>query len=126
MLKLLGITNDVGFVLDGQDVIDKVSTASTTTNAFALIILDFYLPDRGGIEVVQEVRSLYQERNIRQEPHFVFLSADVDKSMIARANKIKVPDVLKKPLCANELYEIAMRIGLLDRVKDAPLVVDVS
>ena len=66
--------------------------------------------------MVQEVRSLYQERNIRQEPHFVFLSAHVDKSMIMRANQINVADVLKKPLCANKLYEIAVRIGL-DRLQ---------
>lgn len=66
-----------------------------------LIILDLYLPDGSGLEVLQN----YREVSGRKEIPFILVSARIDKSSAALALKAGAKDVLAKPVNLEKLRE---------------------
>ena len=66
-----------------------------------LIILDLYLPDGSGLEVLQN----YMEVSGRKEIPFILVSARIDSSSAALALKAGAKDVLVKPVNLEKLRE---------------------
>lgn len=78
-----------------------------------LIILDIYLPDGSGLEVIQS----YKKKHPQADIPFIVISGYIDKETAAMAVKSGAKDVLIKPINFYELSERIDNIILSDKHK---------
>ena len=65
------------------------------------MLLDFQMPRKNGIQVVNEVRDLYKKLSEVQpveEPYFVFLTAYFTLKFKEHLNEIGIAEIFEKPL----------------------------
>src|SRR5215467_16352533 len=96
----------------------EVSSATTAADALVkvrrdptdLVVLDHRLPDRTGLDVLVELRS------IRQDLPVVMLTGFGSEWICAAAFKLGVADYLQKPVNAVDLVAVVHRLLLQDLV----------
>ena len=119
-----GIIDRCDFCFNGQEAIDqakKVMTdgvdAETGWSAsimpVCLMLLDFQMPRKNGIQVVEQVRRYVQQYNDNantivqlREPVFVFLTAHTSRTFKNHLHGLKVGGVYEKPLQQEKLKDI--------------------
>jgi len=76
-------------------------------NKVELIILDMYLPDTEGLDILEELR--IQERDTQHITNTIFITASNDKKHIERAFQLGIVDYLIKPFEFERLEEALSR-----------------
>ena len=77
----------------------------------SLMILDFQMPRKNGLQVIEEIRTFIARQNRSsavkiKEPFFVMLTAYSTSAFIQYANKLKILAVYEKPLRLETLAQI--------------------
>lgn len=106
-MTAINLHNNSKYFTDGQQVIDAVKQEllqSESDRPIRTLLLDFQMPKKNGLQVVEEVKKLYQmingmeDRRLR-EPDYVFLSAVVvNKAFQDHCRKSGVEHFFEKPL----------------------------
>lgn len=79
--------------------------------AFDLVISDIRMPGMDGIELIQKLRELNQERRREAIPE-ILITGYSDENTYLKAFKLKVTDYLYKPFDMNQfLSVVAKRVG---------------
>lgn len=115
-LKELGVDEQTTICIDGQQAIDKckdfIDSALHHTDLLlelkvkpiALCLLDFQMPNKNGIQVVQEVRQYIELRQKEfseleiVEPTFVFLTAYKTSGFHHHLTSMNISECFDKPI----------------------------
>lgn len=106
--------NACEFCYNGQEAIDIASNLISTAldsagenkssiMPISLMMLDFQMPRKNGIQVVEQIRAHINNLNLASEtkvlmPLFVFVTAFSNKHFKQHISKLKVDTVYDKPL----------------------------
>lgn len=90
-LNAVGVT-DIVEATDGQDAIQKF-----TEDAFDMILTDWNMPNKSGLDVVTEIRALGSSVPI------IMITTEAQKSQVIAAIQAGVNDYLTKPFEAEDL-----------------------
>jgi CheY-like chemotaxis protein len=113
-LTEIGVIEKCTFCHDGQSVIEKTKSlldvyienckAGKPALPVAFMLLDFQMPKKNGIQVIDEIRLYFkncQKLNLDikiDEPTYVILTAFMTPSFIKHGNSIGVTHIYAKPL----------------------------
>lgn len=111
------VDDDLGIVNILKDIVDKyfkgslVGVASTGSEAIAqikklkpdVILLDYLLPDKDGLQIVRAIRDEYTSK-------IVMISEVSDKRMIAKAYRENIEFFITKPINVIEVVSILNRV----------------
>jgi len=96
---------------DGLEALDEVA------KGYDLFILDIDIPNISGIELLEQIRKIYQTTPI------IIMSATIDMNMITKAYTKGCNDYLKKPF---DIKELALKIEAFTRTVDKFVVLQES
>ena len=95
---------------DGHEVVTAASAAAATTclteRAFDLLVIDFLMPDRTGLEVLRELAASTPEA---ERPAVVMMTAHGSIESAVEAMKLGARDYLQKPFEVDQLLALARR-----------------
>ena len=103
----LSLANKTTYSNNGQDLIDKVKTILSEPLAsdrpIDLILTDFQMPKKNGIEALNEIRALFKAKSTElgrdlSPPHFVFLTAYYSQAFVKHLNQLGQTEIYEKPL----------------------------
>jgi two-component system, chemotaxis family, chemotaxis protein CheY len=92
-LNSLGIT-DITEAVDGAEAVAKFNPG-----AFQLVLTDWNMPNKNGLEVAREVRA--KDANVK----IVMITTEAEKSRVLEAVQAGVSDYLVKPFTPDSLRE---------------------
>ena len=95
LLKQLGF-NNVDEAVDGDDALAKISTKE-----YALVLSDWNMEPKSGIELLREVRQADQHKHMP----FILITAESKVENIVEAKKAGVNQYIVKPFNAKTLKE---------------------
>ena len=119
----LYLTKQVQYAYNGQQVIDFVKeiflgglenrkTSGEVYKPINLLILDFQMPMKNGIQVVKEVKEFLRTQAesgldlVIEEPTYVFLTAFATTKFVNHAHSLGVQHVFEKPMAIEELTRL--------------------
>lgn len=102
---LLSEGHEIQEAVDGVDCLQKLSE-----NSYDLISLDLLMPNKGGIEVLTELKTQAENEGTTIPPVIV-LSADIQTSVREEIESYNVSDFLNKPI-NKESYIVAVNKAL--------------
>jgi CheY-like chemotaxis protein len=74
------------------------------------MLLDFQMPKKNGILVMNEVRAYFEEKNRKgfklKPPYFLFLTAYASPSFKNYLNSLGVNEIFEKPLSETQIRKI--------------------
>ncbi len=121
----MGIFDLTEFCIDGQKTIDLVKKQlddallnpkeGLVINPIALILLDFQMPLKNGIQVVQEIRKYYSQKQIEtpnfslESPVFVFLTAFKTQGFTNHLQTLNITHCYEKPISFQQLEIIVQK-----------------
>lgn len=111
---ILENTYDVICAKSGEEGLDMLHK-----NAVDLVLLDLYMPNMNGLQVLQKIR----EDKAISDVKVIFLTASGMKTDVTEAIRLGALDFIKKPFVPTELLERIKRVLQLAK-KDSILVVD--
>ena len=91
---------------DGTDCITKLMEAQKNKDPFNVLFLDWNMPGKNGLEVVQYCKINPQLRDLP----IIMISAERDKSKVIQALKAGVNDYIVKPFQTSSLQAKLQRI----------------
>lgn len=121
-------SQNVTYCVNGQLAIDNVTLllehgiAQGVASPVALMVLDFQMPVKNGIQVVEEVKKLYEDKQYEnpglglQLPKFVFLTAYRNKAFKMHMQNLGVESIYEKPIEIGQLREILGSV--VSQIKD--------
>lgn len=118
MLTIYIVDDDPSIVTILKDIVNKyfpgalLGTASNGTEAVNeiislrpdIILLDFLLPDKDGLQITRTVNKEYN-------PDVIMISEVSDKNMIAKAYKEKIKFFISKPINVIEVVTVIKNVG---------------
>jgi two-component system sensor histidine kinase/response regulator len=112
MARSFGLT--VETAESGQQALQKIAQAQQANNPFKLIITDWKMPEMDGISLLKKV----QDASLNHMPSVIMVTAYSREQALDNIsqNRVKVDDVLTKPVTPSSLLE-AMGVAL-DRRKN--------
>jgi len=112
----LGIREYCDFCTDGQLAIDSAKRlvddaldTGETDRPICLMLLDMQMPQKNGMQVVEEVREYYQLQSLRRElkvPEFVFVTAFKSQHFASYLEKLNITQFYEKPMLQEQLKSI--------------------
>lgn len=93
---------DITEAVDGADAIDKISK-----DTFDLVLTDWNMPNKTGLEVIQEVRGQGNDVPI------IMVTTESEKSQVLEAIQAGVTDYLTKPFEAADLTAKMDKLALV-------------
>ena len=111
----LGLLSKTTFCTNGKEVIDRVTELFTkpllNDRPISIILTDFQMPKKNGIQVLEEVRALYRRKSedLGRElktPEVVFLTAYVSQHFTKHLQEIGLDQIYEKPLHDSQIYQI--------------------
>lgn len=111
---ILENTYDVICAKSGEEGLDMLHK-----NAVDLVLLDLYMPNMNGLQVLQKIR----EDKAISDVKVIFLTASGMKTDVTESIRLGALDFIKKPFVPTELLERIKRVLQLAK-KDSILVVD--
>jgi PAS domain S-box-containing protein len=84
----------------GAEALTELERTSTT-NGFALVLLDVHMPEMDGFAVAEKIRSNYSHQGIK----VILLTSASRPSDIARCRELGISDYLNKPVKQSELFD---------------------
>lgn len=102
-----GIVNVLNNIIDENFPNEFIGMATTGSNAIKeisslkpdIVLLDYLLPDKDGLDVIREVQTIYF-------PTIIMISEISDKNMIAKAYKHNIEFFINKPINVVEVITI--------------------
>ena len=114
-MRELGYCQNCEFYYDGQAAIDAakkiINSSDDEQQPISLMLLDFQMPRKNGLQVVQEIQEYIkkvrevEERDI-DPPRFVFLTAFSTRQFKIHTKAINVEEVYEKPIGIDSLLAI--------------------
>ena len=91
------------YCVDGQQAIDKAQQILAEADdknlrPISMMILDFQMPKKNGIEVVKEVKKLYQEKSGLKSPELAFITAIENTTFKNHLLQLGVKHYFTKPI----------------------------
>ena len=115
-MEELGILEYCDFYTDGQLAIDKAKSlvddaldTGETDWPICLMLLDMQMPQKDGMQVVEEVRNYYQLQSLKRElkePEFVFVTAFKSQHFASYLEKLNISQCFEKPMMKEQLKSI--------------------
>ena len=102
----------------GVEAIKLIQQAESSGNPFAMVFLDWRMPEMDGIETAQAIHMLA----LKHQPHLVMVTAYGREEIITQAREAGLEDILIKPVTASTLFDTVMRVlgvALEEKVVDA-------
>lgn len=84
---------------NGFEALDKIQSLE-----FHLVISDIRMPGMDGIELIQKIREINQERNQKSIPE-ILITGYADENVYLRALKLKVTEYLYKPFDMDQFLQ---------------------
>jgi len=110
-LKKIGLTNEVVWVKDGQEVLDYIFRVGVYANRSKkepkLVLLDLKMPKIDGIEVLQRLKASETARMIP----VVMLTSSAEEQDIVRSYELGVNSYLVKPVEFDKFVEEVSKVG---------------
>ncbi|OAM52066.1 two-component system response regulator [Methylovorus sp. MM2] len=110
-LKKIGLTNEVVWVKDGQEVLDYIFRVGDYANRSKkepkLILLDLKMPKIDGIEVLQRLKASDTAKMIP----IVMLTSSAEEQDIVRSYALGVNSYLVKPVEFDKFVEEVSKVG---------------
>ncbi len=100
ILELMGATN----ILEAAD--GEAAWSIASTEAIGLVISDWKMPKRSGLELLQLVRESEKGKDLP----FIMMSAEAEKDMVVSSIKLGVTDVLIKPVDEKKLIKALLKV----------------
>lgn len=98
---------DVEMAHNGFQALDQAQS-----HDFNLVISDIRMPGMDGIELIQRLREINQDRGLKEIPE-ILITGYADENTYLRALKLKVTDYLYKPFDMNQFLSlVAKRLGV--------------
>lgn len=118
MLSIYIVDDDPSIVTILKDIVNKyfpgslLGTASTGTDAIndiialkpKILLLDFLLPDKDGLEIIRTIKQEYS-------PRIIMISEVSDKEMIAKAYKEQIEFFISKPINVIEVVSVIKKVN---------------
>ncbi|WP_298619222.1 response regulator [uncultured Zoogloea sp.] len=104
MLRRMGFA--VTAVDSGRAALHAVRDAETRGAPFAVVFLDWQMPDRDGIATAGDIRDL----KLAEPPRLVIVTAYGREELIRSAGSVDIHDVLIKPVTASLLFDTVLRL----------------
>ncbi len=93
-------------VNSGQLAIERVAQADAAGSPFAVVFLDWRMPQMGGRETAQAIQSL----SVHTHPRLIVVTAYGKDDVLSDAPFTVIDDVLIKPVSASQLFDTTMRV----------------
>jgi two-component system sensor histidine kinase/response regulator len=90
----------------GVEAIKLIQQAASSNHPFAMVFLDWRMPEMDGIETAQAIHKLA----LKHQPHLVMVTAYGREEIINQAREAGLEDILIKPVTASILFDTAMRV----------------
>lgn len=72
-----------------------------------VLLVDMYMPDQNGFEVIQEVQKIQSSSNIKNVFPFLLSAAVHDNSISEHISKLGIIDIISKPVTQQKLQVIS-------------------
>ena len=104
------------YCVDGQQAIDRAQQILAEADdenlrPISMMILDFQMPKKNGIEVVKEITKLYQERSGLKSPELAFITAFGNAAFKTHLLQLGVMHYFTKPIKYEQLEEITRHVS---------------
>ena len=99
----------------GQLALAAVEQADRDSKPYAIVCLDWLMPELDGIATAQQLGKLV----LKEPPHLLMVTAHGREQVYTDARAIGIEDVLVKPVSASQLYECVVRVLGGDSVDSA-------
>lgn len=90
----------------GPEAIKLIKQAESAGNPYAMVFLDWRMPEMDGIETAQAIHKL----PLKKQLHLVMVTAYGREEVINQAREAGLEDILIKPVTASILFDTAMRV----------------
>ena len=90
----------------GAEAISIIQQAEASGHPFAIVFLDWRMPDMDGIATALAIRKL----RLKKQPRLVMVTAYGREEVINQAREAGLEDILIKPVTASILFDTAMRV----------------
>ncbi len=90
----------------GAEALGMIQEADASGNPFALVFLDWRMPEMDGIATTLAIRKLA----LKKQPNLVMVTAYGREEVINQARETGIEDILIKPVTASILFDTAMRV----------------
>lgn len=99
---------DLGFKVDiansGFDAIDKI--VNNNNSPYALILMDWKMPGKDGLETAQEIRHL----KLSIQPYMIMVSGHKNHELVTRAENVGIKTFLLKPVNHSVMFDTVLKI----------------
>lgn len=103
MLKSLGM--DAAYVLSGEEAVHRIVDAGANDKKFAVVILDWKMPDKDGLETAKEIRA-----KVGRDISIIILSAYDWADIESEAMDAGVDAFIGKPLFKSRLIQVLKEV----------------
>ncbi|MGH8482554.1 MAG: response regulator, partial [Nevskiaceae bacterium] len=96
---------DVEAVASGRATLAALRAAAADGNPFRVVLLDWRMPDLGGVELVREIRAL----KLKPPPALIVVSGHTREELATRADALDLDGVVNKPFNASFLLDTILQ-----------------
>ena len=107
---------DVDIVVNGREAVEAFKMGHTDGNPYDLILMDIMMPEVDGIEALQKIRKIENEKNYRPRVKVIMTTAlDDPQTVIKTFYDGEASAYIVKPVAKDNLYEELEKVGLLKK-----------
>ncbi|KAF0221629.1 MAG: hypothetical protein FD176_3100 [Rhodospirillaceae bacterium] len=103
---LTSMTFEAREVASGPDAVAEVKRAADAGVPYALVLVDWRMPDMDGIDTARHIRAL----GLEETPRLLMVTAYGREEVLNQISGAGIDDVLIKPLSASILFDTVMRM----------------
>ncbi|CAK0764775.1 two-component system, sensor histidine kinase and response regulator [Gammaproteobacteria bacterium] len=93
----------------GPEALDCLRKAARMAQAFAMVLLDWKMPEMDGVTVVRRIHDLVDQRLLPKLPVIMMVTAYNRDQVLQEARDLRLDAVLTKPVTASRLFD-----GIMD------------
>lgn len=115
LLKLLSRYGECDLVVDGLEVLDAFLLSIKEKQYYDLICLDIMMPKLDGIRVLQTIRDVELQKNLKKEQRsiIVMTTALSDSDLVKQAFEIGCDAYAAKPLDTDKFLKVLSEFHLI-------------
>ncbi len=107
---------DVEIVVNGKEAVDAFRMGHEENHPYDLILMDIMMPEVDGIEALQKIRELENERNWRPRVNVIMTTAlDDPQTVLKTFYDGEASGYIVKPVAKEKLYRELEKLGLLKK-----------
>ncbi|MEI6414773.1 MAG: response regulator, partial [Pseudomonadota bacterium] len=100
---------EVAEAASGPEALESLSQAAQMAQAFAMVLLDWKMPEMDGVTVIRRIHDLVDQRMLPKLPVVIMVTAYNRDQVLQEAHDIRLDAVLTKPVTASRLFD-----GIMD------------